>query len=422
VNSSIVSRIRERFGHEAVAFGLLRGLTLVGGMAVLGIVPLRPEHQLHLVPLLAGFVVYNAAVLVVLTRWPDEARAVFLAALAADLALVFLLVWFTGGGRSHFYLLFYLLVTINAYYFGPGIGVLAAGLASGLLVAANWLTPPADSWLHMGSHGMLLGVVGLALGHVASRERAARAKAERLNREMEAAMARLARAEQLAAVGRLSAKMAHEVRNPLGAISLNVDMLEDIIQELSGPAAGEAHEVLRGIRQEVHALADLTDEYLVAARLPRPRLEKDSINELVSELVDFLRPVAELESISITVSLGESLPIFPFDRAMLRQAVRNLIRNAMEVLANGGRIAISTGCEEHEALIAVADNGPGIAPEAADRLFEPFFTTKPGGTGLGLSIAQQIVREHGGEISCVSQPGMGARFVIRLPLRVDADV
>ncbi len=413
---STVAMIRERIGSEAMAFGVLRGLTLVGGMAALFIVPLRPEHQLHLAPLLAGFIAYNAAVLVVLARWADEARIVFLATLAADLALVFLLVWFTGGGGSHFYLLFYLLVTINAYYFGPGIGVSAAVLASGLLATANWLAPEPDSWPHVGARATVLGVIAVALGHVAVRERAARANAERLNREMEAAMARLARAEQLAAVGRLSAKMAHEVRNPLGAISLNADMLGDIIRGLTGPAAGEAHEVLRGIRQEVRALADLTEEYLIAARLPRPRLEKDSVNELVTEVVDFLRPVAERQGVGIAVSLDEGLPSLPFDRAMLRQAMRNLIRNAMEVLPNGGRVELSTRCEGHDALITVADNGPGIVPDAAGRLFEPFFTTKPGGTGLGLSIAEQIVREHGGEISLASQPDTGARFVIRLPL------
>ena len=417
-----VAMIRKRIGSEAMAFGVLRGLTLVGGMAALFIVPLRPEHQLHLAPLLAGFIAYNAAVAVVLARWADEARIIFLATLAADLALVFLLVWFTGGGGSHFYLLFFLLVTINAYYFGPGIGVLAAVLAAGLLATANWLVPEPDSWSQVGARAIILGVIAVALGRVAVQERAARAKAERLNQEMEAAMGRLARAEQLAAVGRLSAKMAHEVRNPLGAISLNVDMLGDIIRGLTGPAGGEAQEVLHGIRQEVRALADLTEEYLIAARLPRPRLEKDSVNELVTELVDFLRPVAARQGVSIAVSLDEDLPSLSFDGAMLRQAMRNLIRNAMEVLPNGGRVELSTRCEGHDAVITVADNGPGIVPDAADRLFEPFFTTKPGGTGLGLSIAEQIVREHGGEISLASQPDTGARFVIRLPLRLDADV
>ena len=192
----------DRLDAEAQVFAVLRTLTLVGGVAALLIVPLRPEHQLHLAPLLVGFVVYKALLYLVLLLWAPRAREVFLATLAADLALVFLLVWFTGGGESHFYLLFFLLVALNAHYFGPAVGVLAAALASALLVLANFVGLPAP-WAHVGSRALLLGLLGLALGHVAARERAARAQAEELHREKEAAMARLARAEQLAAVGRL---------------------------------------------------------------------------------------------------------------------------------------------------------------------------------------------------------------------------
>ncbi len=408
--------LRERLGSEALAFGLLRSLTMIGGVAALFLVPLRPEHRVHLGPLLAGFVAYKAGLLAILARWAERAREIFLATLAADLGLVFLLVWFTGGGESHFYLLFYLLVALNAYYFGPGIGIQAALLAAGLLGLANWLVPPPTPWVHIGSRAAVLGLLGLALGHVAARERAARARAEQLNREMEAAMGRLVRAEQLAAVGRLSAKMAHEVRNPLGAITLNADMLGDIVRECPGPAMAEAQELLRGIRDEIQVLATLTEEYLVASRLPRPRLEKDSLNDVVTELVGFLRPVAERQGVQIVLDLDAGLPPLAFDRTMLKHAVQNLIRNSLEALDAGGRVTVSTACDGRAALIRVADDGPGILPEAADRLFEPFFTTKPRGTGLGLSIVRQVAREHGGDVTWTSRPAGGAAFTIRLPL------
>ena len=408
--------MRERLGSEALAFGLLRSLTMVGGVAALFLVPLRPEHRIHLAPLLAGFIAYKAGLLVILSRWPERAREIFLATLAADLGLVFLLVWFTGGGESHFYLLFYLLVALNAYYFGPGIGTQAALLASGLLALANWLAPPPTPWVHIGSRALVLALLGLALGHVAARERTARARAEQLNREMAAAIGRLVRAEQLAAVGRLSARMAHEVRNPLGAITLNVDMLDDIVRECPGPSMAEAQELLRGVREEVRVLARLTEEYLVAARLPRPRLEKDSLNDLVTELVGFLRPVAERQGVSIALDLDPALPPLAFDRAMLKQAVQNLVKNGLEALDRGGRITLCTACDAQAVTIRVADDGPGIPPDAATRLFEPFFTTKPRGTGLGLSIVRQVAQEHGGDVTCASQPGAGAVFTIRLPL------
>lgn len=416
-----LAEISGRIGHEALAFGALRGLTLIAGIVALLIVPLSPEHQLHLAPLLAAFVAYNAALLAVLARWPEEARAIFLATLAADLALVFLLVWFTGGSGSHFYLLFYLLVTVNAYYFGPGIGLLAAALAAALLAAANWLALATESWSHLGGRATVLGILALALGHVAARERAARARVERLNVEMDAAMASLARAEQLAAVGRLSAKVAHEIRSPLGAISLNVDVLGEVIREPGEAAATEAAEILQGIRDEVRALTELTEEYLIAARLPSPRPEKDSLNDLVLELVAFLRALAARQGVTITVEADPALPVFSFDRAMMRQALRNLIKNSLEVLPGGGHIYVRTAVRDEGMLITVADDGRGIEPAVAERLSEPFFTTKPGGTGLGLSITDQIIRQHGGELRWGSRPGGGAEFTIRLPLGASVD-
>lgn len=406
----------ERLGSEALVFAVLRALTLVGGVAALFVVPPRVEHELHLVPLLGGFVAYKLALLAVLLAWTDRARQVFLATLASDLAVVFLLVWFTGGGESHFYLLFYLLVALNAHHFGPGVGGLAAGLASALLVAANWLVVPAVPWVHVASRAALLGLLGVALGHVAARERRERARADTLHREKEVTMARLARAEQLAAVGRLSAKMAHEVRNPLGAINLNVDLLGDLVRQCPEPAVTEARELLASMRDEVRALTALTDEYLVAARLPRPRFEKESLDEVVSELVAFLRPVATRQGATLAVELDEALPPVPCDRAMLRQAVRNLVKNALETVPRGGRVTVGTRLAADAAVISVTDDGPGLSPAARAHLFEPFFTTKERGTGLGLSIAREIAHQHGGDLDWDDAAGGGSHFSIRMPL------
>lgn len=408
--------VEERWPSETVLFAALRALTLVGGVAALFVVPLRPEHELHLAPLLVGFIAYKAALFAVLLRWAERARELFLATMVADLGIVGLLVWFTGGGESHFYLLFYLLVALNAYYFGPGVGVLAAALASGLLVLANWATVPPGPWAHVASRAALLGLLGLALGHVATRERRARARAERLNREMEAAMARLARAEQLAAVGRVSAKLAHEVRNPLGAINLDVDMLRDIVAHCPGPAMKEAEEILAEIRAEVRALADLTEEYLVAARLPRPKLDREALNDIVREAVGLLAPLAARQGVSVAVEPDETVPPLRVDRALLKQAVRNLVKNGLEALPAGGRLTVRTGADGDHAVVAVADDGPGVSAEAAAHLFEPFFTTKRRGTGLGLSVAQQIAQEHGGDLVWRNRPEGGAEFTIRLPL------
>jgi signal transduction histidine kinase len=406
-----------RLSEEARTYTVLRGLTLLGGVAALFLVPLRPEHERHLLPVLGAFLLYKAASFVVLARWTARAREIFVGTVAADLVFVFLLVWFTGGAESHFYLLFYPLVALDAYFFGPGIGIAGAVVASMLLGLANWLTPPLAPWVHLAARAALLALLALALGHVAARERLARARAEQLTQEVQSAVGRLVQAEQLAAVGRLSARMAHEVRSPLGAITLNVDMLADIVRDCPGAAMGEAQDLLRAIRDELRGLAVLTDEYRVAARLPRPRFEDDSLNDLVTEVVDFLRPVAERQGVRLALDPDPTMPTLRFDRDLLKQALRNLIKNSLEALPRGGRIGVRTGCEGDAAVIVVSDDGAGIAPEAAERLFEPFFTTKLRGTGLGLSIAREVAREHGGDLTWTSKPGAGTAFSLRLGLK-----
>ncbi|MBI3003365.1 MAG: hypothetical protein HYY54_07095, partial [candidate division NC10 bacterium] len=322
-----------------------------------------------------------------------------------------------------FALLFSVLVALNAYYFGPGVGVLAAALSAGLMGFANVLVLPPAPWSHIGARATVFGLLGLAIGHIATRERAARADAEQLNAELREAIARLEeakaralRAEWLAAAGRVAAKMAHEVRSPISAIGLNVEMLEDIVAKCPGPMMGDADELLRGIGAEVGRLAGLTDEYLTFARLPRARPAEDSVNEMVGELVAFLRPEAERRGLALREECDPQIPLLPFDRDLVRRAVLNLVRNGIEATPRGGQVRVATRSDGGWVDVAVTDTGGGIAERHAPHLFEPFFTTKPRGTGLGLAIARQIAEEHGGALTWENDPGGGARFVVRLPL------
>ena len=414
----------ERLKQDALTFAGLLGLAMIGGFAALSIVPLRPEHQVHLGPLLGAFIAYKAGLFVLLVLRPERARALFLGTLGADLGIVFLLVWFTGGGESHFYLLFSVLVALNALYFGPSIGVVAAALSAGLMALANILVAPSASWSHIGARAALFGLLGLALGHIAGRERRSRAEAERLNTELRAAMARLeeattkaVRAERLAAAGQTSAKMAHEVRSPISAISLNVEMLEEIVGKCPGPMMGDAGDLLRGIQAEVVRLAELTGEYLTFARLPRARPEEDSITEMLEEMVTFMKPEADRRGVVLTQELDQLIPLFSFDRDLVRRAVLNLVKNAIEAAPRGGHVRVASRSDDGSVAVTVMDTGPGIEARHAAHLFEPFFTTKPHGTGLGLLIARQIAEEHDGELTWDNGPGGGARFTLRLPLR-----
>jgi signal transduction histidine kinase len=167
----------------------------------------------------------------------------------------------------------------------------------------------------------------------------------------------------------------------------------------------------------VSALDALTEEYLAFARFPRPQFEEDSVNDVVTAVAEFQRPLAARQGIGLTVVTDPAVPPMEIDRTLLRQAVLNLVKNGLEALSQGGALTLTTRRTDDTVEIVVADTGPGITPEVGRRLFEQFFTTKPQGTGLGLSISRQIVEEHGGKIRWSSTPGEGATFTMALPIK-----
>ena len=415
------ARVLER---DERVFAVLLTVIMVGGLATLGLAPLRPRYRIDLFFLVVKFAAYKLGVFALVTVNPRATRAVFLGALGVDLLLVFVLLSLTGGGDSLFYLLFFPLVAVNAYYFGPWVGLGAALVAGGLYAAAAALAPPWVGWTPVAILAALVGLPAYALGHVAERERRARVEVERLNTELketlgrlEAAQEDLLVAERMATVGRLSLKVAHEVRNPISAIELNAEMLEDIVRGHSTPDMEEASGLVSAIREQVDALDALTEEYLAFARFPRPNFEEDSVNEVVEGVAVFVRPVATRQGITVEVASDPAVPSMVIDRTLLRQAVLNLVKNGLESLSRGGVLTVNTRRLPGAVEIVVKDTGPGIAATVAPRLFEPFFTTKPQGTGLGLSITRQIVEEHGGELRWRNVPGRGVTFTIRLPVK-----
>src|SRR5881397_3268464 len=416
-----IFRLLER---DERVFAVLLAVVMVGGVATLGLVPLRPRHRIDLYHLVIWFAAYKVGVFALVTVNPRATGTYFAGALGIDMLLVFALLAMTGGGDSPFVNLFFPLVAVNAYYFGRWIGLLLTAVAGLLYWTAAWLAPPEAAWTAV---VILMGLVGLpafALGHVADRERRARAEVERLNEELkgtlsqlQAAQQELVVAERMATVGRLSLKVAHEVRNPIAAIGLNAEMLGDIVKGRPAGDMEEAASLLAAIREQVTALDALTEEYLAFARFPRPHFEEESVSELVQELADFVRPVATRQGLRVRVEIDPSVPMMEIDRGLLRQAVLNLVKNGLEALSSGGELTIGSRLEGESVEISVSDTGGGIAAEVEPRLFEQFFTTKPQGTGLGLSIARQIVEEHGGEIQWANRPGPGAVFTIRLPIK-----
>jgi signal transduction histidine kinase len=423
---SSILRLLER---DERLFAVLLAVVMVGGLATLGLYPLRPRHRVDVYSLIIWFGLYKAGILALVAVNPRATRRIFTGALCTDLLLVFLLLYLTGGGDSPFVNLFYPLVAINAYYFGRWGGLLLA-IAAGLLYwTAAWMAPPDAAWTAVAILMGQLGLPAFALGHVADRERRARAEVERLNAEvtgtltrLQAAQEELVEAERMATVGKLSLKVAHEVRNPIAAIELNAELLGEMVHGRVSEDGTEATALVTAIRDQVVALDALTEEYLAFARFPRPQFEEDSVNDMVVALAEFVRPLASRQQVAVKVDTDPTVPPMEIDRTLLRQAVLNLVKNGLEAVSQGGALTLTTRHVDDTVEIAIADTGPGIAPEVGRRLFEQFFTTKPQGTGLGLAISRQIVEEHGGKIRWTSTPGEGAIFTMSLPIMKAAHV
>lgn len=227
---------------------------------------------------------------------------------------------------------------------------------------------------------------------------------------------RLIRSEQLAAAGKLSAQIAHELRNPLAALSFQVELVSDLCRDLpEGQAREEMVDLLAQIQKEVDRLTGISEEYLVFARLPKPQPRPLDVNALLDDFRQFLEGELELGRVRLELVLDPSGPRIAGDEGLLRQVLLNLVRNAREAMPEGGRLLLESAVRDREVVVAVEDEGPGITGGQRARLFEAFYTTKAHGTGLGLTVSLQILHQHGGTIAVLDAPGGGARFELRLP-------
>jgi signal transduction histidine kinase len=223
-------------------------------------------------------------------------------------------------------------------------------------------------------------------------------------------------AERLATVGRLSAQVAHEVRNPLSAIGLNAELLDEELDlvaqsESTSDAQGTAHlreaqALLAGIASEVERLSQITEGYLQLARMPRPECRDNDLNQLVSDLLTMVSPELQQSGVNVEVVFGAPPPRAFVDPGQLRQAMLNIVRNSKDAMPHGGSIRIHTTTDTFTgfAVLEFTDTGCGITPDIQRRVFEPFYSTKPNGTGLGLSLTEQIISEHNGRIAIRSVP------------------
>jgi signal transduction histidine kinase len=240
-------------------------------------------------------------------------------------------------------------------------------------------------------------------------------KARRAYRELNEAQARIIQSEKMAVVGTFASGLAHEVRNPLNSIALQLSILERRVAPLPAGVGGEIKELLGVIREEVKRLDNLVGDFLQFSRSNRVQYRPAALDALVDEVTRLLRPEARAAGVTLRRQrIGAAIPDLRVDPEKVKQVVINLVQNAIEAMPEGGVVTLESGLVDGRAVMVVRDSGPGL-PEGLD-VFQLFVTTKAKGTGLGLSIAQQIVLEHGGEIAAASEPGKGATFTVSLPV------
>ena len=231
--------------------------------------------------------------------------------------------------------------------------------------------------------------------------------------EKKALTDKLLQADKLAAVGQMSAHVAHEIRNPLTSVQLHAELLEDELDE--GTAGEEARELLDVIKGEIDRLSQITDEYLSYARLPHPKLQRISPRLEVSATLAMLQPELKRRQIELGITQRDCPGEIMIDRGQFRQVLINLVKNASDAMPSGGKIEISLMGIKENFLLLVKDTGFGIPHDIKRRIFDPYFTTKDNGTGLGLSLVQYIANAHDGWVDVESQKGSGSTFIFSIP-------
>lgn len=275
------------------------------------------------------------------------------------------------------------------------------------------------AWVIAGGLGLVAGAVLTALV-TSVRLRKQLALVRRAER-------RARSAERLAELGSMTSGLAHEIKNPLSTIGLNIQLLAEGIAELGGDldARGRLERRVGSLHREIDRLRDILTDFLEFAGEKKLDTRPTDLNAMIDELADFFHPQAERQRVRMYVTPASRGVVAMVDGPLIKQAVLNLLLNALQAMGEPGtagtreiymRTEIGDDDGHPVARLRVADTGPGMDGATIARIFTPYFTTKPGGTGLGLPTARRIVEEHGGRIEVHSEPGRGTEFTLVLPV------
>lgn len=221
--------------------------------------------------------------------------------------------------------------------------------------------------------------------------------------------------QQYAEIATLAGGLAHEIRNPLSTISMNLELLVEDLEHTESQRERRMLNKIQRVQRECDNLEAILNAFLQFARAGELELESSDINAEVTSFIRFYEPLAQEHGVELTPHLATDLPPVLIDRSLMRQVWMNLVQNAQQAMPEGGQIVFQTRQQDGQIHVELIDNGCGMDERVRSKMFQAFFSTKSNGSGLGLPTVRKIVEAHNGTIRCESEPGKGTRFTITLP-------
>ena len=222
--------------------------------------------------------------------------------------------------------------------------------------------------------------------------------------------------ERLAFVGKLAGGLAHEIKNPLGTLNLNLQLMKEDLEKAHTPADNRLCKKIDVLQRESKRLEEILNDFLRYARGSEPNLAEHDLNRIIEDVVNFVSPEMTLHKIQVRTQYDEDIPAVKLDADLFKQALLNIAINAQQAMPDGGELIIQTTRGDGVARIDITDTGEGIPPEKREKVFNVYYSTKKTGTGLGLPTAKRIVEEHRGRIGFQTEIGKGTCFTINLPI------